>query len=176
MEFNMIIAGFGGQGVLFTGKVAAYCGLLDGLEVSWLPSYGPEMRGGTTNCSVCFSGQPIGSPLVTRADLLIAMNTPSYEKFLPSVKPGGMAVIDSTLVKSSKTRDDIKLFTAPSTELSDTEHLEGIANMILLGKALREAAFASLETAEKAIAKCVSAQKAHLLEHNIRAVKLGMTL
>lgn len=173
-ELHLIIAGFGGQGVLFTGKVIAYCGLIDGLEVSWLPSYGPEMRGGTANCSVCFSDRAIGSPLVTQPDALIAMNTPSYEKFIGTIKPGGMVIYDATLVSPVTVRDDIQSYAVPSTQLSGDEHLEGIANIILLGKALKETAFSTMETVEKAIQKCVPARKAHLIEHNVRAVKLGM--
>lgn len=95
---NFLLAGFGGQGILFSGKVIAYSGLMDGKEVSWLPSYGPEMRGGTANCSVCISDEPIGSPLVLSPDVLMAMNLQSFDKFINTVVPGGIAVIDSTLV------------------------------------------------------------------------------
>jgi len=94
---NMLLAGFGGQGVLFAGKIIAYAGLMEDRQVSWLPSYGPEMRGGTANCSVCLSDQPIGSPLVLNPELLIVMNLPSYDKFIGTVTPGGIAVIDSAL-------------------------------------------------------------------------------
>ena len=198
-ELNLVIAGFGGQGVLFTGKVIAYCGLIDGREVSWLPSYGPEMRGGTANCGVCLSERPIGSPLVVAPDVLVAMNTPSYEKFIGAVKPGGIVIYDESLVDaqiaqdglhvrcsgvravpspqpSQAAQDDLRVFPVPATRLSGEEGLEGISNIILLGKALREAGFSTLETVEKAIQKCVPARKAHLIEHNIRAVKLGMGL
>jgi 2-oxoglutarate ferredoxin oxidoreductase subunit gamma len=175
-SFNMVIAGFGGQGVLFTGKVIAYAGLIDGKEVSWLPSYGPEMRGGTANCSVCISDEPIGSPLVTQPDVLVVMNAPSFDKFIDTVAPGGKVIVDSSLIPNETTRTDIEVFRIPATQLSHDEHLEGIANIILLGKVLKEADIASLETIEKAIHKCVPAKKAHLLEHNIRAIKLGMSL
>lgn len=173
---NMIFAGFGGQGVLFTGKVAAYAGLIDNKEVSWLPSYGPEMRGGTANCSVCISDKPIGSPLVTEPDVLVAMNGPSFDKFIDKVKKGGIVIIDSSLVERDCPRDDIKLFAVPASQLSASKHLEGIANMILLGKLIKEADVASVETIEKSVGKCVPAKKSHLLEHNIRAIKLGMSL
>ena len=98
MKYDILLAGFGGQGILFAGKLLAYCALIDGKELSWLPSYGPEMRGGTCNCSVCISDEPIGSPLVLTPDLLIALNQPSYDKFIGSVRKGGMAFVDSTLV------------------------------------------------------------------------------
>ncbi|MDR1736048.1 MAG: 2-oxoacid:acceptor oxidoreductase family protein [Oscillospiraceae bacterium] len=176
MEHNIVIAGFGGQGVLFTGKVIAYCGLIDGREVSWLPSYGPEMRGGTANCGVCLSERAIGSPLVTAPNMLIAMNTPSFEKFISAVVPGGIVIYDSSLVVPQTARGDVKTFAVPSTQLSNDEHLEGIANIILLGKALKEAAFTTLETIDKAIRKCVPARKEHLIKHNLRAIELGMGL
>lgn len=173
-RYSMIFAGFGGQGVLFSGKVAAYAGLIDGREVSWLPSYGPEMRGGTANCSICLDDRPIGSPLVTEPDILVAMNAPSYEKFIGSVAPGGKVFVDSSLVKCGSERDDVEVYEVPATELSQKEALDGIANMILFGKMLAETGFATTVTMDEAIKKCVPAAKAHLLEHNLRAVRLGM--
>ena len=174
--YNMVFAGFGGQGILFSGKIAAYAGLLDGLEVSWLPSYGPEMRGGTANCSVCISDKTIGSPVVNEPDVLVAFNGPSYDKFIDAVVPGGSVFVDSTLVDRTCKRTDITQFSVPVTQLSLDNGLEGISNIILLGKLLKEVPFASMEAIEKALAKCVPAKKAHLLEHNIRAIKFGMTL
>ena len=176
MNYNMIFAGFGGQGILFTGKVLAYAGLIDDKQVSWLPSYGPEMRGGTANCSVCVSDEPVGSPLVTEPDVLVAMNGPSFDKFIGTVKKGGKVIIDSTLVERVCERDDIEIFPIPATKLSNEEHLEGIANMILLGKVVKETGIAGGETLEKSIRKCVPARKEHLIEHNLRAIKLGMSL
>ena len=176
MTQNMLLAGFGGQGVLFAGKIIAYSGLIEEKYVSWLPSYGPEMRGGTANCSVCLSDDPIGSPLVLTPDLLVAMNLPSYDKFIDKVAPGGIAVIDSALIDKKCERDDIKWFYVPATSLADSEGLKGLANMIILGKALKESGFASLETVEQAILKCVPPKKQHLAEPNARAVKLGMSL
>jgi 2-oxoglutarate ferredoxin oxidoreductase subunit gamma len=176
MNLNMIFAGFGGQGILFTGKVLAYAGLIDDKQVSWLPSYGPEMRGGTANCSVCISDEPVGSPLVTEPDVLVAMNGPSFDKFIGTVKKGGKVIIDSSLVERTSGRDDIEVFPVPATKLSNEEHLEGIANMILLGKVIRETGLAGMETVEKSIRKCVPARKEHLIEHNLRAIKLGMNL
>lgn len=173
-SYNMIFAGFGGQGILFTGKVVAYAGLIDSKEVSWLPSYGPEMRGGTANCSVCISDAPIGSPLVTEPDVLVALNGPSFDKFIGKVKKGGKVIIDSTLVERECGRDDVEIFAVPASQLSNDEHLEGISNMILLGKLIKETGVASFETIEKSIKKCVPASKTHLIEHNLRAIKLGM--
>ena len=101
VTYTTLLAGFGGQGILFTGKVMAYAGLVEGREVSWLPSYGPEMRGGTANCSVTISDEPIGSPLIINPNIFVAMNLPSYDKFIDKVMPGGTVVIDSTLVLCS---------------------------------------------------------------------------
>ncbi len=175
-DLNMILAGFGGQGILFTGKVLAYAGLIDEKQVSWLPSYGPEMRGGTANCSVCISDEPVGSPLVTEPDVLVAMNGPSFDKFIGTVKKGGKVVIDSTLVDRKCERDDVTVYSVPATKLSKDEALDGIANMILLGKVLGVTDIAGMDTIEKSIRKCVPARKEHLIEHNLRAVKLGMGL
>ncbi len=173
---NILLAGFGGQGVLFAGKVMAYSGLLEEKYVSWLPSYGPEMRGGTANCSVCISDQPIGSPLVLNPDVLIAMNLPSYDKFIDAVVPGGIAVIDSSLINKKCGRTDIQCFYVPATELADEKGLHGLANNIIVGKVLKETSFAKPETVEAAMAKCVPAKKQHLLEPNLNAIKLGMSL
>lgn len=173
---NMLLAGFGGQGVLFAGKIVAYAGLIEDRYVSWLPSYGPEMRGGTANCSVCLSDQPIGSPLVLTPDVLVAMNLPSYDKFIDKVVPGGIAVIDSSLIDKKCERTDIKCFYVSATELAQTENLQGLANIIILGKVLAESKFASAETVEQAIRKCVPPKKQHLAEPNLRAIQLGMGL
>jgi len=142
-DLNMVFAGFGGQGILFLGKVCAYAGLMDGKEVSWLPSYGPEMRGGTCNCSVCLSDEPIASPLVVNPNVLIAMNGPSFDKFIDTVVPGGTVIVDSSLVKSKTDRDDINVFYIPATEQADKNGLKGLANIILLGKHFKESRLVS---------------------------------
>jgi 2-oxoglutarate ferredoxin oxidoreductase subunit gamma len=165
-----------GQGVLFAGKIMAYAGLIEDRYVSWLPSYGPEMRGGTANCSVCLSDQPIGSPLVLTPDVLVAMNLPSYDRFINTVVPGGIAIIDSALINKKCERTDISCYYVPATTLADSEGLKGLANIILLGKVLQESKFASLEAVDQAILKCVPPKKQHLAEPNMRAVKLGMSL
>ena len=170
---GILLAGFGGQGILFAGKLLATCGLLDGREVSWLPSYGPEMRGGTANCSVCISDEPVASPLVLNPDLLVAMNNPSYDKFIDAVAPGGMVVLDSALIDRTCARTDIRVFYVPATTLANENELQSLANMILLGKLLQESGVTSFETMDAAIAKCVPAKKAHLLDGNRRAVRLG---
>ena len=174
MTNEIILAGFGGQGILFAGKALAYGGLIDGQEVSWLPSYGPEMRGGTANCSVCISDTPIGSPLVLEPDLLIAMNTPSYQKFINAVKPGGKVFIDSTMIEEKSDRADIECSYVPATQLATDNGLNGMANIILLGKMMKETGVLSMETVAKAMAKCIPPKKANLIESNMKAIEIGM--
>ena len=160
---NFIIAGFGGQGVLFIGKVMAYAGLIDEREVSWLPSYGPEMRGGTANCSICLSDKPIGSPLVTEPDGMIIMNGPSFDKFIDDVKPGGKVIIDSSLVDRPTSRGDVAVYAVPATQLSHDNELQGLANMILPGTPLKETGFSTMETVAESLKKFVPSRKSHLL-------------
>lgn len=174
MTSEILLAGFGGQGILFTGKALAYCGLMDEKEVSWLPSYGPEMRGGTCNCSVTISDQPIGSPLVLDPTILIAMNTPSFSKFIGAVKPGGKAFMDSTMVDETSDRTDIECFYIPATQLAADNNLAGGANIILLGKVLKETGIISVETVKKAMEKIVPPKKAQLIENNMKAIQIGM--
>lgn len=172
---NLLLAGFGGQGILFAGKLVAYAGLIEGRELSWLPSYGPEMRGGTANCSVCLSDDPIGSPLVLEPDALVAMNQPSLDKFIGDVVPGGMVIVDSTMVPNVPERADVRIFRVPATQLAEEAGLKGLANVILVGKLLRELGFCGPEALDAAIGKSVPAKKQHLLESNRKAFEIGMT-
>ena len=174
MTHDILLAGFGGQGILFAGKILAYSGLMDNKEVSWLPSYGPEMRGGTCNCSVCISDNEVASPLVNEPEILIAMNTPSLEKFVNSVKPGGTIVVDSTMVDATVERTDVNTFYIPATQLATGNDLPGGANIILLGKVFKETGIVSAETFKKAIEKVVPAKKAALAANNLKAVQIGM--
>ncbi len=173
MTHNILIAGFGGQGVLFAGKVLAYGGLCDGKEITWLPSYGPEMRGGTCNCSVCVSDEPIGSPLVTSPDVLVAMNRPSLEKFIDAVVPGGTVIIDSSIIDLKVERKDVTVCELPATELAETNSLKGLGNMVLVGKLNQVCKIISAEGLDKGIVKCVPAKKPEMLDFNRKAVELG---
>ena len=175
-EFRFVLAGFGGQGILFAGKVIAYTGLIDDIEVSWMPSYGPEMRGGTANCNVTLSDEPIGSPLVLDPNVLLCMNQPSIDKFIDSVVPGGVVVVDSTLINHLPERDDVKIFDIPATSIAEEHGLKGLANIVCLGKVFAETNFCTFETVEAAINKVVPPRKAALVEKNIEAFKLGMEL
>ena len=172
-DLNMIFAGFGGQGVLFAGKVVAYAGLIEGRELSWLPSYGPEMRGGTANCSICLSDEPIGSPLVTNPNVLVAMNRPSLDKFIGDVEPGGVVILDSSLIDVKVEREDVSVHYVPASALAEENGLKGLANIILVGKLFKEVGFCSAETLDKAIQKCVPARKAAMLDFNRKAVEIG---
>lgn len=174
MTHEILLAGFGGQGILFAGKILAYSGLMDDKEVSWLPSYGPEMRGGTCNCSVCISDEPIGSPLVTEPSILIVMNTPSMEKFADAVKPGGVIIADSTMVDVKTDRTDVSAYYIPATQIAQENGLAGGANIVLLGKLFKETKIVTPETFKKAIEKVVPAKKAALAANNLKAVQLGI--
>ena len=173
-DYTILLAGFGGQGILFTGKVIAYAGLTEGNEVSWLPSYGPEMRGGTANCSVTISDEPIGSPLIINPKILVAMNLPSYQKFINAVEPGGTAVIDSFLIEEKSGRTDISAFYIPATKIAIDNDIRGLANMIILGKLLRETKFASYESVMKGLQKSIPPKKADMIEKNKKAINIGM--
>lgn len=170
MTTEIILAGFGGQGILFAGKVLAYCAMLDGLEISWLPSYGPEMRGGTANCSVCISDEPIGSPVVANPDCLIAMNAPSFNKFIGAVKPGGLVLTDSFIVKEKCGREDVKFVSISASDPA----AGGMANMILIGRMLKETNLFTLDTVKTALEKCIPPKRANLIGVNLEAVKRGM--
>ncbi len=174
MTTEIILAGFGGQGILFAGKVLAYCALIDGKEISWLPSYGPEMRGGTANCAVCISDEPIGSPVVSNPDYLIAMNGPSYKKFIDAVKPGGLVLLDNSIVDEVCDRKDVTEVSIPATDLATDAGLNGAANMVLLGRMLAETNLFSMDTVQKAMEKCIPPKRAHLIKANLKAIELGM--
>ena len=173
MTRKYLFAGFGGQGLLFSGKVLAYKGLIEDKNVSWLPSYGPEMRGGTANCTVVLSDDPIGSPIVTNPDVLIAMNLPSLDKFEDSVVPGGTIFVDSTLIERKVKREDVRVFYIPTTQMANDNGLSSLANMIMIGKVIRECDFTPYEGIENAVKSVVSAKHADLLQYNLKALQLG---
>lgn len=173
MTNSILIAGFGGQGVLFAGKFLAYKGLLEGKEISWLPSYGPEMRGGTANCSVIVSDSPVGSPIVSNPDILIAMNLPSFDKYENSANTGGYIFADSTLISKETARDDVKAFYVPATQMAKDLGIPTLANMILMGKVIKETGVVSFDEMREALGKVVSAKRAELLELNLKALEAG---
>ena len=170
---NILLAGFGGQGILFAGKQLVLAGMKQGKEVSWLPSYGPEMRGGTCNCSVIIEDEPIGSPLVIKPDILLAFNGPSYEKFAPNIVPGGKLFVDSSLVNFEGVRSDIEVFPIPATTLANDNGLTGLANVIMLGYIVKKTGIFDAEYFENSLISGIPASKAHMIEFNKKALKLG---
>ena len=170
---QFLFAGFGGQGILFAGKFASYKGLIENRQVSWLPSYGPEMRGGTASCSVIISDEPIGSPIVSNPDILIAMNLPSLDKYENSVVPGGIVFVDSTLIERKVLRDDVSVYYIPATKLANDNNMPTLANMIIIGKILKELDEYNEQTVVKALNKVISAKHADMLDINLKAIKIG---
>ena len=172
MTKQFLIAGFGGQGLLFAGKFLVYKGMLEGKEVSWLPSYGPEMRGGTASCSVIVSDEPVGSPIVDKPDVLMVMNLPSLDRYEDSVVPGGMIVLDSTLIGRKVKRTDVKAVYVPATKMAAEQGVSTLANMILTGKILAELGQFD-EGIEPALNKVVSAKHPEMFDFNVKALQLG---
>jgi len=176
MTTNFLLSGFGGQGILFAGKQLAKTGMDMDLNVSWLPSYGPEMRGGAANCSVIISDKEIGAPIVTTPDVLVALNLPSFLKFEPAVKAGGILVIDSTLVDKRSERTDIKTVAVPATELAVENGLEGFANVIILGQLIKVTGLFAYDTFLDYLVGSIPPAKAALIEKNKKALAIGYGL
>ena len=170
---QILIAGFGGQGILFSGKFLAYKGLKEEIQVSWLPSYGPEMRGGTANCNVILSDDPVGSPIITAPDVLIAMNLPSLQKYVDSVAAGGQIYVDSSLIDVKVERDDVEVFYIPATQMAKDEGIGTLANMIIVGHLLENHPELSFEGTEAVVDSLVPPKKAALKELNMKALNLG---
>ncbi|MBR4163416.1 MAG: 2-oxoacid:acceptor oxidoreductase family protein [Solobacterium sp.] len=173
MTKEYLFAGFGGQGLLFSGKVLAYKGLIEEKNVSWLPSYGPEMRGGTANCSVIVSDDPVGAPIVLTPDVLVAMNLPSLDKYEKAVRKGGYIFVDSSLIERKVQRDDVNVYYVPATRLASENGAPTLANMILMGKLLSVLDSYTEETVDAALKKCISARHADMLELNRKMMEIG---
>ena len=172
-EYQILIAGFGGQGLLFSGKVLAYAGLLEGKQLSWLPSYGPEMRGGTANCSVILSEESVGSPIVNNPNVLMVMNAPSLDKMEDTVQPGGVIFVDSSLITRPVRRTDVKTYYIPATQMAKDMGIPGLANMIMLGLLVRETGCIAADTLDAGLQKVIPARKAAMLDSNRAAIKAG---
>ena len=170
---QILIAGFGGQGILFAGKFLAYKGLMEELQVSWLPSYGPEMRGGTANCNVILSDSPVGSPIITAPDVLIAMNLPSLQKYINTVVPGGQVYVDSSLIDAKVERTDVQVFYIPATQMAKDNGIATLANMIIIGHLLENHPELDFAGTEAVVNKLVPPKKAALVELNMKALNLG---
>ena len=176
MEKGVIFAGFGGQGILLAGKVLARAGMNRGLEVTWLPSYGPEMRGGTANCTVVVADSPIGSPVVDNPDALVAMNGPSLDRFEPRVAKGGVIVVNSSLVKRDVERADVRAIPIPANDIAAELGNPRVINMVALGALVRALDVVSLEDIEAAMEEELRGKgRDELIELNREALRRGFS-
>ena len=173
MTSEIIIAGFGGQGALLMGELIAYAGMIEGKQVSWLPSYGPEMRGGTANCSVIVSDEPVGSPVVTEADAVIVLNKPSLDKFERVLKPGGRLLVNSSLIDKEAARADIAAYYIPANEIAAEVGNAKVANVVMLGAYIAASGVVKKESVLKAVAHMLGERKAHLVPLNEQAYDAG---
>jgi len=174
MTHEIILAGFGGQGILSAGRLLAQAGMHDGKQVSWLPSYGPEMRGGTANSSVVISDSPVDSPVLNSCNALIVMNKPSLEKFESWVMKGGIVIIDSSIVDRDIQRDDIQSFLIPATQMASDLGNTAYANIYLLGKLIKERNVVTIENFEKALYEILPAKKHSMIPEELEVLKVGM--
>ncbi len=173
METSIIISGFGGQGTLFAGQVLAYAAMDSGKDVTWIPSYGPEMRGGTANCTVIISEQPIGSPLVNKPDMVIALNLPSFNKYEDLIKPGGVMVVNSSLINRRMTRDDVLDVYIPAAEIAEQLGNPRLANMVLVGALITINPVLPLASVKQALATHLPERHKHTLPINYEAMDKG---
>lgn len=168
-----IFAGFGGQGVLLMGQLLAYAGMLENKEVSWLPSYGPEMRGGTANCSVVVSDEPVASPIVTQATSVVAMNRPSLEKFESALLPGGNLFVNSSIIDVKPKRSDINIYYVPCNDIAGELGNVKVLNMVMLGAFLEKTQCVDVENVLAALLHKLGERKADLIPLNREALKKG---
>jgi 2-oxoglutarate ferredoxin oxidoreductase subunit gamma len=177
MLIETIFSGFGGQGVLSMGKLLAYAAMKEGKEISWMPSYGPEMRGGTANCIVNISDEPISSPVVTEYDVVVVLNQPSLKKFEPRVKKGGILIWESSTIKEGPTRDDIEIHALPAIDKA-TNELKNVKvmNMLILGALVKLRGIVKRDTLMQALKETLPERHHHLIPLNEEAIELGMKL
>lgn len=174
MHEEVIISGFGGQGTLFAGQLLTYTGMDEGWHVTWIPSYGPEMRGGTAHCIVIISDDDIGSPIIRQPTVAIVMNPPSMEKYEPLIKPGGLLVVNSTLVRARSQRDDMKTVYVPANELAAELGNVKMANVVLLGAMLGTREFLPIESVKRTLDEHIPERRKHIIEPNKRALDRGI--
>ena len=173
MKETLIIAGFGGQGVLSMGKILAYSGVMQDFEVTWMPSYGPEMRGGTANCSTVVSEEPVGSPIINKCDVCVVFNQPSLAKFESSPRAGGVLVYNSDLVKYENPRQDITVIPVPAEKLAAECGSPKTANIVLLGAAVAASGIISRESAKHVVEEKLGKKKPQFLPMNLKALQCG---
>jgi len=171
---EIVFAGFGGQGILSAGRLIAYAGMLENKNVSWLPSYGPEMRGGTANCHVVISEEQVGSPILNSATVLIVMNGPSLDKFENMVVKGGIIISDSSLAERKPERKDVNIYEIPATQMASDMGNLTYANIILLGKLIEKTKVVSKESFKKALEHVLPEKYHHMIPEEIKALEAGM--
>ncbi len=176
MYEDLLIAGFGGQGIIFAGKLLAYAGLREGKEVVYFPSYGAEMRGGTANCTVIISTSPIASPIVSSPLNAIIMSQPSFLKFFPRVKKGGRVVLNTSLVRNELNRNDVEIIKVPANEIAEDLGSSRVANMVILGAWVKRSGVVLLDSLIQSLAEVLSKDKIDLLSLNERALRKGEEL
>lgn len=173
MEVAIILAGFGGQGALFAGQLLAYAGMDHGKHVTWIPSYGPEMRGGTANCTVIVGDEPIGAPIVGHPDIAVVFNQPSFEKYEPLVKAGGVLVVNASIVPVRSKREDIETVYVPANSIAEQLGSIKMLNMAMVGAMLARRPIMPLAVIEAALQAHLPASKAHLLQSNLKVLHEG---
>lgn len=176
MERSTIIAGFGGQGILFAGRVLAEAALTDGLEVLWIPSYGPEMRGGTAACTVIVADRPVGSPVVDRADHAVVLNPPSMAKYTARVAEGGLLVVNTTLIEAEPGRDDIEILDVPCTSLARTAGDDKLVSVVALGALLGRRGFVEPRSVHAALVRLLGSKRPELIDKDMAAFEAGYEL
>lgn len=174
MQIEVIVSGFGGQGALFAGQLLTYTGLDEGYQVTWIPSYGPEMRGGTAHCTVILSDEDIGSPIIREPMVCIVMNPPSMEKYESLVKPGGLLVVNSTLVRRESGRSDIEVVYVPANELAAELGNVKMANVVLLGAMLGTRPILPIASIKRTLEEHIPKRRQHIIEPNKRALERGV--
>jgi 2-oxoglutarate ferredoxin oxidoreductase subunit gamma len=173
MPSEWVFAGFGGQGVMFAGQLLAYAAMDSDLEVTWIPSYGPEMRGGTAHCFVVISDQPIGSPVVRHPQIALVFNNPSFEKYAPQVAAGGLLVYNESLVTTAMDRTDIDTLAVPASHLAEDVGSPRVMNMVMLGAALARRPVLPIQALEQALDAHMQGSKRDLYAINCRALETG---
>jgi 2-oxoglutarate ferredoxin oxidoreductase subunit gamma len=173
---EVIIAGFGGQGVMLMGRLLAYAGMLEGRKVAWMPSYGPEMRGGTANCTVIISSEEIASPIVPHPKSIIVMNTPSLDKFEPTVQKDGLIIINKSLIDQKAKRDDVGVVRVPANDIANKLGNLKVANMVILGSYIKNSGTVKMKTIFKTLEKTLTGHKQKLIAINKLALEEGAKL
>jgi len=173
MEYNMIFAGFGGQGILLAGQIVAEAGMINGKDVTWMPSYGPEMRGGFARCSVIISDDTIGTPVISTPDVLVAMNQPSLDRFGPEVVSGGTIIYNSSLCKNAPTRDDVTIIPIACNELAISLGQPKVANMTIIGAVMEVTDFFNMDDMKPIVTERFGSKRPELIDINLQAIELG---